>query len=63
MNVLLTDLINVFPGNSSVTTVQHARIEEPVFSLNPTDAPIDWMDSDHVICVHCRSVSLPRLYK
>jgi hypothetical protein len=33
-----------------------------VFSVDPTDAPIDWLDSDHVICVYCRSMSVPRLY-
>jgi hypothetical protein len=34
-----------------------------VFSVDPTDAPIDWLDSDHVICVYCRSMSVPQLYK
>jgi hypothetical protein len=33
-----------------------------VFSLDPIDAPIDWLDSDYVICVYCRSMSVPRLY-
>jgi hypothetical protein len=28
-----------------------------------TDAPIDRLDSDHVIYVYCRFVSVPRLYK
>jgi hypothetical protein len=55
----VTDLINAFPGNSSV----NATIEEAVFSVDPTDAPIDWLDTDHVICVYCRSMSVPRLYK
>jgi hypothetical protein len=58
----VTDLINELPGNSSVNTVQHATIEEAVLSLDPTDAPIDWLDSDHVICVYCRSMSVPWLY-
>jgi hypothetical protein len=50
----------VLPGN----TVLRATIKEAVFSVDPTDAPIDWLDSsDHVICVYCRSVSAPRLYK
>jgi hypothetical protein len=31
---LLTDLINVLPGNSSVNTVQHAAIDEVVFSMS-----------------------------
>jgi hypothetical protein len=57
------DLINLLPGNISVNTVQHATIEEAVFSVDPTDAPIDWLDSDHVICAYCRSMSVPRLYK
>jgi hypothetical protein len=46
-------------GNSSLNTVQHATTEETVFSV---DIPIDWLDSDHVICVYCRSLSIPRLY-
>jgi hypothetical protein len=63
------DLINALPGNGSVYTVQHATIEEAVFSVSavtshkrgwrprnvfsvdPTDALIDWLDSDHVICL------------
>jgi hypothetical protein len=51
MNIQNTapDLINELPGNSSVNTVQHATIEEAVFSVYPTDKPIDWLDSDHVI--------------
>jgi hypothetical protein len=46
-------LIYALPGNSSVNTVQHATIEEAVFSVDPTDAPIDGLDSDHVIYVPC----------
>jgi hypothetical protein len=56
------DLINALPGNSSVKTVHHTTIEEAVFSVGPTDAPRDWLDSDHVICVYCRSMSVLRLY-
>jgi hypothetical protein len=52
----------VLPGNSSVNTVQHATLEEAVFSVHPTDAAIDWLDSDQVICVYCRSMSVPWLY-
>jgi hypothetical protein len=59
---IVTDLSNTSPGNSSVNTVQHAAIEEAVFSVDPTDAPIDWLDSNHVISVYCRSMSVPRLY-
>jgi hypothetical protein len=58
----VTDLVNALPGNSSVNTVQFATIEKAVFSVDPTDAPIDWLDSDHVICVYCKSMSVPRLY-
>jgi hypothetical protein len=47
---IVTDLINEFPGNSFVNAVQHARIEKAVFSVDPTDAPIDWLDSGHVMC-------------
>jgi hypothetical protein len=34
-----------------------------VFSVYPADVTIDWLGSDHVICVYCRSVSIPWLYK
>jgi hypothetical protein len=57
------DLINALPGNISVNTVQLAKIEEALPSVHPTDAPIYWLDSHHVICVSCRFMSVPRLYK
>jgi hypothetical protein len=60
---IVTDLINVLPDNSSVNTVQYATLQEAVFSVDPTDVSIDWLDSDHVICVYCRSMSVPRLCK
>jgi hypothetical protein len=60
---MVTDLISALPGDSSVNTVQQATIEVVAFSVDPTDAPIDWRDSDHVICVYCRSMSVPRLYE
>jgi hypothetical protein len=47
----VTDLINALPGNSSVNTVQHATTEEAVFSVDPIDASMEWLDSDHVICL------------
>jgi hypothetical protein len=56
------DLINALPGNSYVHMFQHAKMEEAVFSVDPTDAPIDWLDSDHVTYIYCRSMSVPRLY-
>jgi hypothetical protein len=59
---IVTDLNSTLPGNSSVNTVQYATIEETVFSVDPTDAPRDWLDSDNAICVYCRSMSVPRLY-
>jgi hypothetical protein len=58
----VTDLINALPGNSSVNTGQHATIEEAMFSVDPTDAPIDRLDNDHVIYVYCMSMSVPWLY-
>jgi hypothetical protein len=58
----VTDFINALPGNSSVDTVQHAKIEEAVFSADATDVPIGSLDSDHVICVCCRSASVLQLY-
>jgi hypothetical protein len=42
--------------------VQHATIEEAGFFVDPTDASIDWLDSDHVIYVYCRSMFVPRPY-
>jgi hypothetical protein len=60
---IITDLINALPGSISINMVQHAIIQEAVFSVDPTDMPIDWLDSDHVIYVYCRSTSVPRLYK
>jgi hypothetical protein len=57
------DLINALPGNSSVNTLEHAAIEETVSSVDSTYAPIHWLDSGHVICVYCKSMSVPRLYK
>jgi hypothetical protein len=53
----------VLSVDSSVITVQHATVEEAVFSADPTDVPIDWMDSDHIICAYCKFMSVPRLYK
>jgi hypothetical protein len=60
---IVMDLINALPGNSSVNAVQYTTIEEAVFSVDPTDAPIDWLDSDHVLCAYCRCISFPRLCK
>jgi hypothetical protein len=47
------DLINALPDNSSVNTVQHTTVEEAVFSVDPTEAPVDWLDSVYVTCVSC----------
>jgi hypothetical protein len=63
MKNIVTDLINALPGNSSVNTVQNATIEEAVFSVDPTYAPIDWLHSDHVVYVCCGAMYVPRLYK
>jgi hypothetical protein len=60
---IVTDLINALPGNCPVNMAQHATIEEAVFSVYLTNASIDWLDSNHVICVYRRSMSVPRLYK
>jgi hypothetical protein len=57
-----TDMINVLPGNSSVNMVQHATTEEAVFSVDQIGVPIEWLDSDHVICTYCRPMSVLRLY-
>jgi hypothetical protein len=34
MQHIVTDLINALPGNSFVNTVQHATIDEAVFSMS-----------------------------
>jgi hypothetical protein len=60
---VVTDLINALPGNSSINTVQHTTMKEAVFSVDPTDAPIDWLDSNHVVYVYSRSMAIPWLYK
>jgi hypothetical protein len=59
---ILTDLVNALPGNCSVNSVQHATIVEAVFSVDPTDALIYRLNSDHVTCVYSISMSVPRLY-
>jgi hypothetical protein len=59
---IVTDFAKSLPGNSSVNTFQQATTEEAVFSVDRTDAPIGWLDSDHVICVYCKSMSVPWLY-
>jgi hypothetical protein len=59
----VTDLINALPGNSSINTVQHATIEEALFFVDLTDAPVEWPDSEQVICVYCSSMSVPLLYE
>jgi hypothetical protein len=40
---IATDLINGLPGNSSVITVHHATIQKAVLSVDPDDAPTDWL--------------------
>jgi hypothetical protein len=59
----ITDSVNELPGNSSVNTVKHGRVEEALFSVDPTDAPVDCLDNDHVIYIYCRSLSVRGLYK
>jgi hypothetical protein len=58
---IITDLINALLGNCSVNTAQLATVVEAVFSVDPTGAPIEWLDIDHVICVYCRPMSV-RVY-
>jgi hypothetical protein len=35
MIIIVTDLINALPGNSTVNTAQHATMDEAVFSMSP----------------------------
>jgi hypothetical protein len=49
----------------SVSTVtSHSSGWRPcdVFYVDLTSMPIDLLDSDHAICVYCRSMSVPWLY-
>jgi hypothetical protein len=48
---------------SAVTSQQWIVITLHVFSIDPTDAPLNWLDNGHVIYVYYRSMSVPRLYK
>jgi hypothetical protein len=63
INDILTDLFNALPGNSTVNTAKRATIEEAVFSVRPTDAPIDWLDSDQVMCLLFAHVRSSAIYK
>jgi hypothetical protein len=48
---------------SAVTSQQWIMITWHVFSVDPTDVPIGRLDSDHIICVYYRTMSVSRLYK
>jgi hypothetical protein len=41
---IVTDLIITLPGNSSVNTVQHATIDEAVFSMSSTPRSVLVLD-------------------
>jgi hypothetical protein len=62
INVLyntVTDLINVMPGNSSVNTVQHATIEEAVFSVSAvTSRSGGWWSRDVFPLKRVRSLAI-----
>jgi hypothetical protein len=58
---IVTDLINALPGNSSLNKVQHATIEEAVFSVSAvTTRSGGWWSCD--MCF-LWLVSVPRLHK
>jgi hypothetical protein len=59
---IVTDLINSLPGISSINMIQHTTIEEAVFSVDLTDVPVDWLDSDRGRCGYCTSTSILWLY-
>jgi hypothetical protein len=47
VRLIVTDLINALPGNSSVNTVQHATIEEAAFSVSAvTSRSGGWWSGD-----------------
>jgi hypothetical protein len=51
----------VFRVRGDVTTVDNDHVT--YVSVDLTDAPIDRLDSNHVLCVYYRSMFVPRLYK
>jgi hypothetical protein len=53
-------LVDGFPRGRILGKVGYATIDEAVFYVDPTDDRIDWLDSDHVICVYSRSMSFLR---
>jgi hypothetical protein len=61
--IIMIIIQRIWSTGFQVSTVQDLTIDEAVFSVDLTDAPIDWLDGDHVICVYCRFMSVPRLYK
>jgi hypothetical protein len=51
---IVTDLINALPGNRSLNTVQHATIEEAVFSVSSVTSRSGGYG--HVICVRSSAI-------
>jgi hypothetical protein len=47
---IVTDLINTLPGNGSVKAVQHATIDEAVFSMSSAPRPVLVTDLTRVFC-------------
>jgi hypothetical protein len=43
---IVTDLINALPGNSSVNMVQHATIDDAVFSMSSARCPVLVADNE-----------------
>jgi hypothetical protein len=60
----VTDLINALPGNSSLNTVQHARVNEAEFSMSSAPCPVLLTDklTRNVTLVFC-ACSVPRRCK
>lgn len=46
--IIVTDLINTLPGNSSVNTVQHAAIDEAVSSMSSAQAAVEHGVMQHI---------------
>jgi hypothetical protein len=56
---IVTDLINALPGNSSANTVQHATIEEAVFSVSAvTSRSGGWWSHDMFPVMRVRSSAI-----
>jgi hypothetical protein len=50
--LLVNVLVNKFLQRW-IPVLGYATFEEAVFSVDLTNTPMDWLDSDHMTCVSC----------